>query len=293
MIRHDDEDPFVREVWAGLEAPLVLVPSSIDNGEDPGSGMGELLAMPCAMAVLRQYYSPDEVQILEAKRWDGSVPVPSLPRSFIGLGGCHSNALTAAHLGGMGNNPYFRHTDGDPGFQNHAVRMGKGRSWHATEYSGQEPRGPYSMAKDFGVIVWRETPEGRRVSCIGAHTYGTYATALSLFYGDFCKWYIENGRPAAFQLLVSIDGIKPHYDEHDRHVITFLEGETEGGTLFPSLPPPFENFTDLAAMLEALLYGAQYQRKKREAEIYQLAAFALMTVLIGLSAVAVLASFGR
>ena len=256
----EEREKSVTKVWGHLKSTIALVPSTLDNGSDPATGLGELHAIALAHSVLRHYYKSNQVKIIDSRRWKEPTFEPSSEPSYIVLGSCQFNALAERLHGKVGDNPFFvLLPDG-----RHSVRLGKDDKPHDTSFM-RNTGSPYEINTDYGVLVWRDNSNGTRtVNCIGAHTYGTYATAAVLFTKEFCEWYLNSGSPEKFELLVKISDIRGYYDQDDEHKIECIDGR---GIQSKDLPKPIANPLSLTTVLEGLVFGIHYQRLKARARL--------------------------
>ena len=142
----------VATVWHDIRPGIALVPTSLENDEDPATGIGELLSLACVFSVLRAFYKADQVKMIESRRWKTPGFNPEGINSYIILGSCHSNELAAVKFGKEGENPYFKHLDNNKRL--HAVKCHQNDVWHATKFNSDDFN-PNSITSDFGVIIWR------------------------------------------------------------------------------------------------------------------------------------------
>ena len=277
----------VKSVWAGLKGRIALVPTSIDNGDDPGTCYGELLAISHAHSLLRQFYPPSEVTIVDSRRWKNDSFTPQGVKSLLVLGSCHRNHLAANLYGEEGENVYFQHSDsGQSG--NHAVRVSSEGEWHSTVYTPGHELGPHYMEADYGVIVWREDTDGNRtISFIGAHTYGTYAGVVYVMSDKFCDWYASQNCPQNFQILIKISELCGYYDDGDEHPIECIETSIKNN----KLPPTIYNPVDINTSAEETSFGVHYRKLSQHNRMVQFFALIAWLALIAATLLIVLEPF--
>lgn len=276
-----DELRSLEVTWGSAPRKIAIIPTLFDRERDPSTCVGELMAITYSFSVLRELHREHDVCIVDPRRWeDDNFSLGDKDfRTFISLGSCLFNKFEERAHGPQGSNQYFTLTDDE----NHAVRLGPNNTPWETKYRNGMHLQRGGIVTDYGVIVWRNENNKRYVYCIGAHTYGTLASAAYVFTPQFSSWYVKQGCPTSFQLLVRIDQLDQFHDDlstdsGQKHPVDIIEGLI-GTTIVGSLPERAYNRFSLQSFA-AGMFGEHYINLKAHSRIMQMTATYFFVAII-------------